>query len=135
MAGLIHQQKGSAEHDPLRSSTRRSDFLPSQFFAETPRPSCTASDTGSEISFLWTAGMTDLAGDESDSTSPSKRKEKRSSRRWSQSCGQSCGSWVGARPCRRDTRADELGIFVLRAAAPPRCKRRIEEEVDRISVG
>ena len=76
--------------------------------------------------------MTDLAGDESDSTSPSKRKEKRSSRRWSQSCGQSRGSRVGARPCGRDTRADELGIFALRH--PLDTKEGIEEEVDRISV-
>ena len=73
-----------------------------------------ASDTGSEVSFLWAAGTNDLAVDESDSTNPSKRKEKRSSRRRIQSCKESCGSRGGARPCGRDERADGLGIFALR---------------------
>ncbi|PUZ68000.1 hypothetical protein GQ55_3G479500 [Panicum hallii var. hallii] len=49
--------------------------------AETPRPSCAASDTGSEVSSLWAADSTDLAGNDSDSTSPNKRKKKRRSLR------------------------------------------------------
>jgi len=48
---------------------------------ETPRRSYAASDTGSEVSSRWAADTTDLAGNESGSTSPSKRKEKRSSLR------------------------------------------------------
>ncbi|OEL25250.1 hypothetical protein BAE44_0013731, partial [Dichanthelium oligosanthes] len=53
--------------------------------AETPRPSCAASDAGSEASSPlcgWAAETTDLAGNDSGSTSPNnKRKEKRRSLR------------------------------------------------------
>ena len=55
MAGLIHQQKGSAEHDPLRSSTRRSDFLPSQFLAGSSKnhENCSWSFCSPKLQKLW----------------------------------------------------------------------------------
>ena len=49
--------------------------------AESPRPSCAASDTGSEVSSLCAADTTGLAGNDSDSTSPNRGKEERRSLR------------------------------------------------------